>query len=184
MLFKEIEAIFTQKVMEFIQKGYTFNCNTMSGSQGEIGKVDLSKGNEIIRVLMGTGCSSEADTIYIIVGRSPEKVCKNRYDTIWNNKLEIIEKTMFFKVSENFFVETEEEYRIINDIQIKRHRRRAKRTYSVLKEDAKKIVLPFVKRQSGFKSCKLKDIDRVEKFTKYNRTRYEVVVKGKVLTLH
>ena len=43
MLFKEIEAIFTQKVTNLIQKGYTFNCNTMSGHQGEIANVDLKQ---------------------------------------------------------------------------------------------------------------------------------------------
>lgn len=184
MLFKEIEAIFTQKVMEYIQKGYTFNCNTMSGSQGEIAKVDLRKGVEIIRVLMGTDYRRENDTLHIIVGRNPEKYRNIRYNNIWNNRLEIIEETTFFKITENFYVETEDEFRAIRDIQSNRRHRRAKSAYAELNENAKSIVLPFVKRQHGFKSCKLKDIDRVEKFIKHNRTRYEVVVKGKVLTLH
>ena len=184
MLFKEIEAIFTQKVTEYINKGYTFNCNTMSGHQGEIAKVDLRKGDEIIRVLMCTEYSSKAEMLSVVVGRNTKKVDKGRYETIWNGNLEIIEETKFYEVAENLYVETEEEYRNICDIRLNRFRRRAKREYAELKEDAKKIVLPFVKRQTGFKSCKLKDIERVEKFTKYSRTRYEVIVKGKVLTLH
>lgn len=39
----EIEAIMTAKVNEFITKGYTINATTMSGSQGEIAKIDFRK---------------------------------------------------------------------------------------------------------------------------------------------
>lgn len=184
MLFKEIEAIFTQKVNELIQKGYTFNCNTMSGHQGEIAKVDLRKGNEIIRVLMCTEYSRTTDTLSVIVGRAPKNCGTRRYDTIWNGNLEIIDETKFYKVSENFYVETEAEIKAINDKQRERYFARDTTRTIRLNDAAAKIVLPFVRRQNGFKTCKVRDIDRVEKLETRLGTRYQIIAKGKTLTLN
>ena len=44
----DIEAIFTAKVQEYILKGWRINTTTMSGSEGEISKIDLTDGNDII----------------------------------------------------------------------------------------------------------------------------------------
>ena len=48
----ELDVIFTNKVNEYLARGYVFNTNTMSGSQGEIAHVDLRKGDEILRIVM------------------------------------------------------------------------------------------------------------------------------------
>lgn len=184
MLFKEIEAIFTQKVADLIQKGYTFNCNTMSGHQGEIAKVDLRKGNEIIRVLMFEEHSfRNGDTLQVVVGRNTKNVGKHRHDTIWNGDLEIIEETKFYKISDNFYVETEEEYKAIEEKQFDRWRSHNKKVWTRLNDDAKAIVLPFAKRQRGYKTCKVKDIERVEKNCSEHGTCYAVTVKGNTITL-
>lgn len=182
MLFKEIEAIFTQKVNELIQKGYTFNCNTMSGHQGEIAKVDLRKGNEIIRVLMCTEYSRTADMLSVIVGRSP-KISNRRYETIWNGNLEIVEELKFYKVSENFYVKTEAEWEIIRNMQRERFYRKDNSDSITLNDEAGKIVLSFVRRQPGFKTCKLKDIDRVEKRITKRGAVYYITAKGKTIAL-
>ena len=182
MLFKEIEAIFTQKVNELIQKGYTFNCNTMSGHQGEIAKVDLRKGGDIIRVLMCTEYSRTADMLSVIVGRA-SKVSNRRYETIWNGNLEIVEKLKFYKVSENFYVETEAEWQNIRNMRRERFCRKDKPRFVTLSEKAGEIVLPFVRRQYGFKTCKLKDIDRVEKHVYKTATTYHVIARGKTIVL-
>lgn len=52
-----------------------------------------------------------------------------------------------------------------------------------MNDDAKAIVLPFVKRQRGYKTCKVKDIDRVEKDCSEHGTRYAVTVKGNTIML-
>ena len=49
----DINRMFTEKVTELIAQGYQINPATMSGSQGEYAHVDLRKGTEIIRVLLG-----------------------------------------------------------------------------------------------------------------------------------
>ena len=45
LLMKDIEALFTRKVAEYLADGYIFNTKTMSGSQ-----VDLKKGKSFVRI--------------------------------------------------------------------------------------------------------------------------------------
>ena len=101
----EINTAFTSKVAEYLAKGYTFNTNTMNGSQGEITKVDLTDGTEIVRVLLDS--LSDYDTwdggLEIIVGRVTDtKIHPHEVggvsSTIWNNRLEILETERFYKL--------------------------------------------------------------------------------------
>lgn len=54
MRLKEINQRFTEIVADFISKGYINTTTTMNGSQGEISKIDLTDGVEIIRVVVDT----------------------------------------------------------------------------------------------------------------------------------
>ena len=49
---KDLDRIYTAKVTELLAQGYQIHTGTMRGSQGELAHIDLSKGSEIIRVLM------------------------------------------------------------------------------------------------------------------------------------
>lgn len=187
MIFKEIEAIYTKKVAEYIANGYTFNCNTMAGHQGEIAKVDLRKGKEIVRILfVEEHCYDEhmTDKYVILIGRNTEVHSNRRYDIIWNNHLETIERIEFFRVTENYAVASEEEYKAI--IEKRRNRRRShNREYSTLANDAySKIVLSFVKRQAGCKRCKVSDIKVTKVINRCdNYTEYFVIANGKSFRL-
>jgi uncharacterized protein YeeX (DUF496 family) len=52
MKFAEINRRYTEAVAEWLAKGYTINTATMSGTQGEFAKIDLTDGKEIIRVVV------------------------------------------------------------------------------------------------------------------------------------
>ena len=54
---EDVNRIFTERVTELIAQGYHINTGSMPGSQGEIAKVDLRKGSEIIRVLLEHKCA-------------------------------------------------------------------------------------------------------------------------------
>lgn len=96
MLRHEIDSLFTKKVAEYIAAGYVINSNTMSGSQGEIGKIDLHKGNTYIRIMLDTTYSwKDGDKINLIVGHITDKVCPVGYCTVWNQNLEILEEQSF-----------------------------------------------------------------------------------------
>ena len=107
MKFAEINAIFTSKVAEYIAKGYTINTNTMAGHQGEIGKIDLRKGNEVIRVLLDTEHQHFREAVVLIVGRNTdERISKSlereSCEAIGNNRLEIIEKRTFWQMQKDY----------------------------------------------------------------------------------
>ena len=187
---KQIESIFTAKVSEYIAKGYTISTTTMSGSQGEVAKVDFRKGNEIIRILLTN--ETEWDDIgtirrtSIIVGRNTEPLRKSsQFDTmcstIWNNRLEVIEQRNFYSVdsSSNYFTEDISEIKAQHDKQLRRYREKDSREQSkkeITSEVAKEIALRFIKRQPKCATKKMKDIKAISRYnaSKYDKMHYTV----------
>ena len=204
MKFEAINKMYTQKVAEWMAKGYWINAGTMGGSQGEYAHVDLTNGSEIIRVLMDDGGEwvdyDKYDSVDVIVGRVPagERVTIGTTDklgnTIWNNRLEVISKDSFYKLSHGWRSEwygTLEEAKAVHELRLKRsHVRFADPRYrEKVFEDGAKMVLSFVKRQAGCKSAKLSDIEEVRKVYCTNLNGeitgadYVVEAKGKRFTL-
>ena len=50
--YADINQEFSDAVAEYMSKGYSINTGTMDGSQGEVAHIDLTDGNEIVRVLL------------------------------------------------------------------------------------------------------------------------------------
>lgn len=197
MKFAEINAIFTSKVAEYITKGYTINAPTMSGHQGEIGKVDLRKGEEVIRVLLDTERHHFREAVVLIVGRNTdESISKNigrtGWDTIWNNKLEIIEKRTFWQMQKDYreidyYLEGEEGEKAI-ELGNSRHTNEAnlhpRMDYS--NNDAvKAAILPAVRRHLDKPRMKADRIATVIRTWDAGRYNYYVTTKGgSRVTLH
>ena len=173
MFARDIEAIFTEKVNEYIQQGYVFSPATMSGHQGEIGKVDLRNEHEIVRVLLTNERDYHADSqaIVLTIGRVERKERKgHEFDsmgpTIWNNKINVIEQRTFYTISDRDEVYTEDhaEYEAIVEKQKARMRERYSRNTKRFTSDAmRKVVLSFVRRQDKCKRMKLADIKAIAK---------------------
>ena len=110
MKFAEINRKFTETVAAWIAKGYTINTATMSGSQGELAKIDLTDGKEIIRVDMrrtGKPFEKVGDRYYsfegieIAVGRITDKVQPNTHDTwsvAWTSHMEVLSSEAFYEI--------------------------------------------------------------------------------------
>lgn len=95
----EIDAKYTGIVAEYIGKGYTINTPTMHGTQGEIGRIDLTNGDEIVRIMMIRFYERENIGYEIVVGRASENIkphdpCHD--DIIWNNNLDIVYSERFY----------------------------------------------------------------------------------------
>lgn len=172
MIYKkqDIDRIFTETVAGLLARGYQINPATMNGSQGEIAYIDLSKGDEIIRVLLGrsVGRSERPDGIRLIVGRNTDRICMDRFDllgnTIWNHHLEILSEIEFCQVGESTYVDAETG----RAIQAKRRARWEARWESHrhdLPDAFKCAALKYVQRQPRMKSCKLSDITRVTRIS-------------------
>lgn len=105
MKYIDINQKFTAKVAEYIAKGYTINTATMSGSQGEVAHVDLTDGKQVVRVLLDSFTEYDSfnslSGLEIVVGAPADKVVPYdtaRYNTIWNNRLEVIESERFYEI--------------------------------------------------------------------------------------
>lgn len=190
----EIEAIMSAKVAEYITKGYILNTTTMSGHQGEVAKVDVKKGDEIIRILLTSESSwDDEGTVQkttLTVGRAQEKVRSSRpFDTmcttIWNHELDVIEERVWYSVdsSADYFSEDKAEIIAQHKKQLKRWRireayREARIGKEITSDKAKQIVLSFVRNQKGFKKASTADIKSIKRFARseYDKMHYTITM--------
>lgn len=182
MKYAELNKRFTEVVAEYMAKGYVINTATMDGSQGEIAKVDLTDGKEILRVrLKSLGYESErlengyyfyGEGIALTVGRN-NKVTPNSHDTwrtLWDNECEVIFEEKWYRAGrDNRWLVTREEAIEICKKQYDRYERthtEADRLgYKELGEKASQAVLNFVRRQPRCKTAKLADV-KVRRYDK------------------
>ena len=176
----EIEAIMTAKVAEYITKGYTINAATMAGSQGEISKIDLRKGSEVIRVMLATETKwtdhGTREMVILTISRSTENVIRDDrpFDTMgptfWNNKMDIIEQRCFYWIDRcaDYFTEDIDEYDAMRKKQHQRYKNRDdRRSRRELPEAARMIAKQFIKRTTGKARVNSKEI-KVFKGARYS----------------
>lgn len=202
MTLNDIRKMFSDKVASLMSEGYSIFPDTMSGSQGEVAKVDLIKGSEVVRVLLETsfgnyGMYGSCDNcLMLTVGKhaytGPKNWRKGALDTwttIWNNELELMycEKFFSYNAEHDYWV-TEEE--ALRNAEVYKERMLTKaeryRNKIVKNLDVSKvgnIVLPFVRRHYRMKTAKLSDIESVVKVTNRDKSaetpvQYVVVAKG------
>jgi len=196
---QEIRNLYTQKVAELLAAGYTIFPDTMRGSQGEIAHIDLSNGSEILRVLLQKGYRYDrhengyyGDTITLTVGKaSPDtRVYENWDGDLWNNRLEPRFQIEWAEISDGsrrsseWYTTLEEGARICR-VQWNRRDdcdRRDRR--EVLGDAFKSIGLRWLKKQPRMKTCKLEDIEKMERVIgRDGHRRFEIKAKGKTYYL-
>lgn len=179
MRFSEINARYTAIVTDWMARGYIINAGTMSGSQGEIAHIDLTNGQEIIRVLLelaGGPFAKIGDRRYntsrvvLRVGRCTDRVIPNSgrdYGTVWNEHLEELSREEFYRIGtesrhNGYWYGTREEAMAQQDLSSERYSRRNVETDRVFDSDAaRQIVLPFVRRQNNCRSVRAAEISQI-----------------------
>lgn len=176
----DISGVYTEKIAELLSAGYQINPWTMTGHQGEIAKVDLTNGSEIIRVLIEKSCEFPIGNIVIItIGRVVEQGAL----TIWNDRLEVCSQIKFAQVAEGYYTIYDEGVKI-GEKRAQRFARCANRPSPDLSDAYKMIALRWIQRNTHMKSCKLKDIESMtRRMDGCGRNRYYIVVKGKHFTI-
>ena len=187
MKFAEINVIFTKKVAEYIANGYTINSNTMGGHQGEIAKIDLRKGDEVIRVLLSTEHDLFREAVVLTVGRNTDehiaREASSRYDNIiWNNRLEIIEQRTFWQMQKNY---RDLDYYIEGEAGLEAIRKGRGRTKASaynehpdkVFQNVEKIMVKAAKRHLNKTSFKAANIQKVWKSWNETDGRYVYYVK-------
>ena len=193
---QDIRNIYTQKVTELLAKGYTIFPDTMNGSQGEIAHIDLTDGSEIVRVLLERDTHWEreeggywGDIIRLTVGRAGKETwVGNTWDgTVWNNRLEPRFEIKWAWLGANrrndWYVSMDEGKRI-SRLQWKRYRAQQVERRETLGDAFKSAALKWLRKQPRMKTCKLEDIEKVERFWDHNGKRsFEITAKGKRYTI-
>lgn len=193
---EDIRTIYSAKVAELLNQGYTIYPDSMRGSQGEIAKIDFIRGSEIIRVLLehrfclyseDLGFHWHNGAIILTVGRVPEEQkCYIRGlwdDTIWNQRLEVIESHTWFEIEKRdraWYIE-EEEARRVSEIRKARWTRNYTAEHTECGDAHKAIAIRWLKKQPirGMKSKKASDIEFMRKRQKPNgHTYYQIRMRA------
>lgn len=195
MIYKkqDIDRMFTEKVSELLAQGYQINPATMDGSQGEIAHVDLRKGEELIRVLLErrSGWDDDApDYLSLTVGRCAEPFRNdsfNAHETIWNNDLEILSEIKFASATLSLY-DSPVYLDMASGTEAAKKRQRRWEARQLpnrrnLPEASKSVALRWLKKQKGFKTCRLSEIEsvvRVDDKTTRKLYCYEIKARGKI----
>lgn len=192
---QDIRTEYTKKVTELLNQGYFLFPDTMSGHQGEIAHIDLSNGSEILRVLLEQGHHYErdefwGDTVRLTVGKPTEEVrmYSTWEGTIWNNRLEPRFEIEWACVNslrrqEPWYTTLEEGKRITR---LQRERYQAQRTdrRETLGDAFKSAALRWLRKQPRMKTCKLEDIEKIERVWNDKGTRsFEIRARGQRFTI-
>ena len=195
----ELDRKVTGIVTDYISRGYTINLATMQSLSGdERGKVDVTNGKEVIRILLEEfreyvewvdgKWNFPLLGVRLVVGRATEKLTPHRrgIDGIWNHRLDIISEEKFYRIGDwnSDWYGTKDEA-IARE---KKHNQRVRNSWEsefvVFGEKAKGIVLPFLRRQKNCKTATAKAITRVSKhYWDGHPTEYVVAYKGRDFVL-
>ena len=197
MKFAEINKMFTEIVNEYISKGYYINTGSMGGSQGEVAKVHLTDGKELICVYIDYTCNKKViyaenthflKAIEIVVGRSNAvDVIDERtpFATVWFHELEIIKTKIFYSVgSRNEIYTTDVSEAIVcEEKRYNRGMRRSRRSNILFNSaEAREIAKRYIKRKAGYKRVSVDEIHIVKNINeKTNRANYAIIYKGEVI---
>lgn len=186
MKYEEINKRFTAKVAEYMEKGYCINTGSMSGMQGEIAKVDMAKGKDLIRIMLTDIYEGAKDGVVIVVGKVTDKITPHETshvsNIVWNEHLQIIERSeVFYHIGfASSWFGTSEEIEEWRKIRRARRERNPEVERIQLPLWATKIGYFYAKKMPRTKTLKPKDVRVYKEYNKWNgRFTYYVEAKDK-----
>jgi len=190
MKYVDINRRYTEIVAEYMGKGYTINTASMGGSQGETCKVDLTNGTEIVRIMVDTFSDWEncLEGVEIAVGKVTDPDVRphnsSGWNTIWNNRLEIITAERFYKIGEDrrhgtFYGSMTEAKAVVTIRRSRYFLRESTRRTENITDKAMEIAKRIIRREFGIKRICEADVT----VSKYNGV-YTVGYRNKAYRLH
>ena len=186
----EINKKFTEIVNNYISDGYVINLVSMSGSQGEEGKVDLVKGDQLVRIWTNSENSSSyynrtinswnGNKLVLRIGvwKYPAKNSFNE-TTVWMQDFTVIESYTFYEIERS--VEYTEDINEALQIQKKRYSRYQNHDHnygvvtSYLENDGcKAIAAKYLKFKEGYKRVSYDKL-KIEKTVDNNGVVYVII---------
>lgn len=184
-MFKDIEQLLTQKAAQYIANGYIVNATTMAGHQGEVCKLDLRKGDEVVRILIDRTNNGRQTIYYLLVGKNTDPLYGGVDDIIWNKNLQEIERYDFYVISDRYpekiILGTVEEAKAALDKRLDRDalNPRYNDYITELSDEYKKAAYHIVRKKEGFESIKMADITKVCCEVRRNRVKRVVAYISK-----
>lgn len=182
---KDIRTAFTQKVKEYLDKGMDISVRTLSGSQGEIAKVDFTDGKYVYRILLHTSYDylnkdffyGRLEMVELIVERFEDdgRPELDTWGTLWNGRGEQIENKKYYNIKDReIFTDSLEE--IIRIGKVRAERREVKRTNDNIHLNSKRLSFFYnlVKKQKGYSTVTKKQIEKIAKKNYSNGIAYAV----------
>ena len=172
ILANEIRTAFTNKVNEYLAKGMEINIGTMSGTQGEIARIDLTDGKYIYRIRLDRDYTKitdnddyfRTDTINLIVEKfeDNQRAVLDTMAILWGGKGELVEEKIWYSIDDRrAFVDTVENAK--RYIELREARLQARRTVRKEVTDPARLALIYklVKKQRGYATTPKKNILKV-----------------------
>lgn len=191
----DIDKVLSQKVLSYMMDGYTINTSSMTGHQGEEGKVDLVKGEVLIRVWLNKESNYRwldnddawsGDTMVLRVGKWIHEAHLCDINTVWMKDFEIIDEITYYQVGRRneWYLDNLEEAKAAREKTLVRmHRPSRSRKMRVRFFDdewAKDLAVRYLKRKAGYKrvcrdNVRLSHDYKLNKyFVGYNLQSYEL----------
>lgn len=178
----EISKIYSELLADRLSDGYVINMRTMSGTQGEYGRFDLTKdgGKTVHRLYMSRDSesdNSEYDTTKMWYSFDTLRIVEEEFDntrdsdTLWNGKgKKILEKKYYLidRKRSGYKLDPYTSYTQSVDLMKSANRKHYERVKSDQYISARRKIKPtqkmveIVNRFKGFKNVKLADIESVE----------------------
>lgn len=204
MKYKDIDARMTEIVVDFIRNGWLLNTNSFSGNQGEIAKVDLTNGTDVVRIVLDSFShfsdgKSENIAEYYISGYRITVGYGNKVDSfhphepswhspLWTTHLQNSVSECFYCLGEacrgvDWFTDNKEEAIRAYRLRSKRYASKGSSPHHELPDAAKKVALRILRRRKGMKSLPLNMVDSVCTTNANGISGFYAVVGGKRIFL-
>lgn len=172
MKFSEIERLFSQKVAEYLVKGYTIDVQTIRTYGREIGKVDLRNDRSVVRVAVEKRCSFSdgklSDYYYERIAfrvsempciRNDKKPC-DYTECYPDSAFTVLEETEWVCLSDTWFVTKEEAEKLL----VKKQERSIRKYYEdqrnrqFLSWRSSDLLVKIARRYKGLKTVTFGDV--------------------------
>lgn len=181
---EDIREAYTAKVNEYLARGMKINIGTMSGTQGEIARIDVTDGEYIYRICLDRDYLKvvdtdehyfRADTINLTVEKFEDKGYRvlDTFTILWGGKGELVEEKVWYAIDDRrAFVDTMESVKYYRNLHDARIEARERVNHEITDKARLALIYKIVKRRRGYSNVTKKNIYRV---VKENNGRYTVI---------
>ena len=196
ILANEIRTAFTNKVNEYLAKGMEINVATMSGTSGEISRIDVTDGKYIYRIKLDRDYMRVAEGDYGFrtntVNLTVEKFENKRapvLDTLailWDGEGELVEEKIWYSIDDRkAFVDTIENAKRHIELREARLQARCRAVRKEVTDPARlALIYKLVKKQRGYATTAKKNILKVTREGKRYYVIFTADCKKHALYIH